>query len=103
MGPPVRSIEGIATICLLGPALEETLLRGCLLPLIARVLGNPLAIVASAGLFAVFHGPTDIAHGVFFAISRISYGWIRVASGTTTSPALAHAVCNLVLLFSVSY
>lgn len=102
-GSPVPSIEGIITICLLGPVLEETLFRGCLLPLIATAVGNPLAIIASAGLFAAFHGPTDIAHGMFLAICGIGYGWIRAASGTITAPTLAHALCNLILLCCMSY
>jgi len=44
-------MKGIITISLLGPILEETVLRGCLLPLIARAVGNPMAIGISAGLF----------------------------------------------------
>ena len=103
IGSPVPSIEGIITICLLGPVLEETLFRGCLLPLIATTVGNPLAIIASAGLFALFHGPTDVAHGTFFAICGIGYGWIRATSGTITAPTLAHAICNLILFCSRSY
>ena len=102
-GSVVPSVKAILTICLLGPVLEETLLRGCVLPLIATAVGYPLAILATAGLFAVFHGPTDIAHGAFFAICGIGYGWVRAASGTTTAPTLAHAVCNLILLCSMSY
>lgn len=101
--PLVPSMKGIITISLLGPILEETVLRGCLLPLIARAVGNPMAIGLSAGLFAVFHGPADIAHGVSFVISGIAYGWIRVASDTTTAAALAHAVYNLVLFSTAIY
>lgn len=81
--PLAPSMEGIITISLLGPILEETLLRGCLLPLIARAIGNPTVIVLSADLFAVLHGPADI--GISFVISGIVYGWIRVASDTTES------------------
>jgi membrane protease YdiL (CAAX protease family) len=103
MAPLAYSMEGVVTISLLGPILEETLLRGCLLPLIARTVGNTSAIIASACIFAAFHAPTDIAQGVFFAIGGIVYGWIRAASATTTAPAFAHAVCNPVLLLSASY
>ena len=103
MAPLAHSVEGVLAISLLGPMLEETLFRGCLLPLIARTVGNKLAIIASACIFAVFHAPTDIAHGVFFAIGGIVYGWIGVASATTTAPAFAHAFCNLILLFGPSY
>jgi len=73
-----------------------------ILPLIARTAGNPLAILASVSVFAVFHAPTDLAHGVYFLFSGIVYGWIRVASRTTTAPTLAHAACNLILLVSAS-
>lgn len=40
MGVPLRSMQGIITVSLFGPVLEETLLRGCLLPLIARTAGS---------------------------------------------------------------
>lgn len=101
--PLVLSMQRIITISLLGPVLEETLFRGYLLPLIARAIGNPMAIIVSAGLFALFHGPADIAHGVSYMISGIAYGWIRVASETTTAAAVAHAVYNLVLCSTANY
>jgi membrane protease YdiL (CAAX protease family) len=66
-----------------------------------RFVGNPLAIAASADLFAVLHAPTDLAHAAFFMIGGID-GWIRVASRTTTAPTLTHVVCNLILLVSVT-
>jgi membrane protease YdiL (CAAX protease family) len=101
-GPQVPSMEAIITVSLLGPILEETLFRGCLLPLIAKSMGDALAIAASSGLFAVLHAPRDIAHAAFLLITGIVYGCIRVASRTTTLPTLAHGACNLILLVTAS-
>ena len=52
----------------------------------------------SAGVFALFHGPGDLVHWTLFGITGMTYGLIRVISGTTTEPALAHSAYNLVLL-----
>jgi membrane protease YdiL (CAAX protease family) len=46
-------------------------------------------------IFAVFHGPTDLVHWVTFTGTGIAYGWMRVASGSTTASALMHAAYNL--------
>jgi membrane protease YdiL (CAAX protease family) len=83
---------------LLGPILEESVFRGCLLPLIARASGNETAVILTAGLFALFHAPNDLVHWVSFTLTGVAYSWIRVASGTTTAAALTHAIYNLVLL-----
>ena len=83
---------------LLAPILEESLFRGCLFPLLARKAGNAVAVAVTAGVFALFHGPTDLAHWISLGLTGITYGLIRVISGTTTGPALAHSAYNLVLL-----
>lgn len=85
-------------ISLLAPILEESLFRGCLLPLIAKSTGNALAVILTAVAFALFHGPTDLAHFISFTVTGIAYGWMRVASGTTTVPAMAHAAYNIAVL-----
>jgi len=81
----------------LGPILEESFFRGCLLPLIARTSGSPDAVILTALLFAFFHQPPTILHCACFAVSGIAYGWMRAASGSTTAAALAHALYNLAL------
>jgi membrane protease YdiL (CAAX protease family) len=80
------------------PVLEESLFRGCLLPLISRTTGNACAVVLTAGAFALFHGPTDLAHWISFTITGIAYGWIRVISGTATAAGVAHATYNAILV-----
>lgn len=82
----------------LGPILEESFFRGCLLPLIAQTSGSPGAVILTALLFAFFHQPPTVLHCVCFAMSGIFYGWARVASGSTTVSALIHAAYNLTLL-----
>ena len=92
------SVQLLLLSSLLGPILEESVFRGCMLPLIARASGDITAVILTAGLFALFHGPTDMAHWISFTFTGVAYGWIRVASGTTTAAALTHAIYNLVLL-----
>jgi membrane protease YdiL (CAAX protease family) len=86
----------------LGPILEESLFRGCLLPLVAASAGDVVAVVLSAVLFALFHGPTDLQHWVSFTTTGIAYGWLRVVSRSTTAPAVTHATYNLVLFLLAS-
>ncbi len=80
-----------------GPVLEESFFRGCLLPLIQRTLGSPAAVILTALLFAFFHQPPTVLHSACFAVSGIVYGWVCVASRSTTAAALMHAVYNLTL------
>lgn len=96
------SIELLVLCSLLGPILEESVFRGCLLPLIARACGNSTAVILTAGIFALFHGPTDLAHWISLMLTGIAYGWVRVVSGTTTAAAFTHAVYNLILFSDAS-
>lgn len=96
------SLHLLVLASLLAPVLEESLFRGCLLPLIAKTAGNTAAVFITAGAFALFHGPADLAHWISFAATGVAYGWIRVVSGTTTAPAMAHAAYNIVLLLAAS-
>jgi len=85
---------------LLGPILEESVFRGCMLPVLTRTLGNAISVVAIAVLFAAFHAPGDVTHWVWFTATGAAYGSLRLASGTTTAAAFMHATCNLTLFLS---
>jgi membrane protease YdiL (CAAX protease family) len=50
---------------LLGPILEESVFRGCLLPVVARTLGSTASVVVTAALFSAFHNPADLIHWVW--------------------------------------
>ncbi len=95
--PPMPSVELLVLGCVLGPILEEPLFRGCLLPVVAKHTGNIPAMILTAFLFALLHQPGDPAHWVSFTATGVAYGWIRVASRTTSAGALMHATYNLTL------
>lgn len=87
----------------LGPALEESFFRGCLLPVFARTLGAPVATFISALLFTALHKPPTSAQSISFTITGIAYGWLRVRSGSTTASIVMHSAYNITLfLFQIS-
>ncbi len=100
--PPVPVLELVVLGLVLGPILEESLFRGCLLPLLAQTAGNVVAVIITALLFALFHGPDNLAHWVSFTATGAAYGWLRVASRSTTAAALMHAIYNLTLFLSAT-
>lgn len=82
---------------LLGPIIEETLFRGCLLPVVARTTGPRIGIVATAALFATLHPINSFVQWLCFLVTETTYGWIRVKSGSTTASTLMHAIYNATL------
>jgi membrane protease YdiL (CAAX protease family) len=95
--PTMPLVEIVVLGLVLGPILEESFFRGCLLPVLAHSVGKVLAVVLSALLFALFHSPANLAHWASFTGTGVAYGWIRVTSRSTTAAALAHATYNLAL------
>ncbi|HWO32269.1 MAG TPA: type II CAAX endopeptidase family protein [Candidatus Acidoferrum sp.] len=96
--PTMPLVEIVILGLVLGPILEESFFRGCLLPVLAHTVGKSFAVVLTALLFALFHSPANLAHWASFTGTGVAYGWIRVTSRSTTAPALAHAAYNLALL-----
>ena len=95
--PLVSGWTTAALAASVGPVLEESFFRGCVLPLVARNSGTPAAVILTALVFASFHKPPTVLHCVCFAVNGVVYGWIRVASGSTAAAALMHAAYNLTL------
>jgi membrane protease YdiL (CAAX protease family) len=81
----------------LGPLVEESFFRGCLLPVLARPMGSRKAILAAAVLFATLHPVKTVVQWSCFAFTGIAYGWIRIKSGSTVPSAVMHAVYNATL------
>jgi len=98
--PTIPATDFLILGLLLGPILEESVFRGCLLPVVARTLGSVLSVLATGVLFAAFHSPTDAMHWIWFSATGVAYGWLRLASHTTTAPAFMHATCNLTLFLA---
>lgn len=80
-----------------GPLLEESFFRGCLLPLLAQTSGTAAAIIVTALAFALFHSPADVDHWAWLTLTGLAYGWLRLASGSTTAAAIMHGCYNLTL------
>jgi membrane protease YdiL (CAAX protease family) len=60
-----------------GPILEESLFRGCLLPVLEQSTGKAVAVITTAVLFALFHEPANAAHWFWFTATGMAYGWMR--------------------------
>jgi len=86
-----------------GPILEESFFRGCLLPLLAQTTGSVPAVILTALLFALLHQPGNLAHWVSLTGTGVAYGGIRVASRSTTTAALMHAIYNRALFAGATF
>ena len=82
---------------LLGPIIEESFFRGCLLPVLARTTGPTLGIAATAVLFATLHPVSAFVQWLCFVTMGTAFGWIRVKSGSTAASTLMHAIYNVTL------
>lgn len=82
---------------LLGPVIEESFFRGCLLPVVARTSGPTIAIISTAALFATLHPITTFVQWLCFLVTGTVFGWIRVKSGSTAASTLMHAIYNATL------
>lgn len=101
--PHPHIMELLLLALLLGPILEESLFRGCLLPLIAQTIGNVVAVILTALLFALLHQPAGLPHWVSLTATGLAYGWIRIASGSTAAAAVTHATYNLALFLFTTF
>jgi len=82
---------------LLGPIIEESLFRGCLVPVVSRTTGPTIGIAATAVLFATLHPIGTFAQWLCFVTTGTAFGWIRVKSGSTVASTLMHAIYNVTL------
>lgn len=82
---------------LLGPIIEESLFRGCLLPVVARTTGPTIAVLATAVLFATLHPISTFVQWLCVLATGTAFGWIRVNSGSTAASTLMHAIYNVTL------
>jgi hypothetical protein len=81
----------------LGPACEELIFRGFLMPLLIRSLGPWPGIVFSALPFALLHGPQyawSWRHVLLIVVAGVAFGWMRHRTGSTAAAAVMHAAYN---------
>ena len=82
---------------LLGPVIEESFFRGCLLPVVARTTGPTIGIAATAALFATLHPISTLVQWLCVLVTGTAFGWSRVRSGSTAAATLMHAIYNATL------
>jgi hypothetical protein len=56
--PTIPAMDFVVLSLFLGPILEESVFRSFLLPVLAPTLGDVASVIATAVLFAAFHGPS---------------------------------------------
>ncbi|MFN9644130.1 MAG: lysostaphin resistance A-like protein [Cyanobacteriota bacterium] len=80
------------TAVVLAPLFEETLFRGVLLPVVARHLGAPWAVLISALVFAIAH--LSLAELVPLSVLGVGLGVVRWQTGRLGASVCLHALWN---------
>jgi membrane protease YdiL (CAAX protease family) len=96
---PLDSLVSLAVIAVLPGLCEELVVRGVLLPSLARPLGLLGAVAASALLFAAMH--LDGYRFLFTFTVGFVLGVLRMRTGSLWPPVLAHLTLNA-LTFAVA-
>lgn len=91
----VHSVWGFFGVCLIGPVMEEVMMRRVVLTEISEATGRKwLGIIISAVLFAVMHGnPIQI---VFAIPAGILLGWLYCITGSLLVPIGVHIMNNTI-------
>jgi membrane protease YdiL (CAAX protease family) len=100
--PPERPFSNVyvghvglfVSLVMLPAVMEETLFRGALLTLLARHCGAAVAIVASAGLFAILHTGAGPHATAFAFMLGLCLGILTHTSGSIREAMLIHALNN---------
>ena len=91
-------ITGVFAV-LIGPAVEELIFRGFLLPLFVRTFGVALGILLAALPFVLMHGPQYQWAWQYLALllaASAVFGWVRIRTNSTAASSLVHAGYNMV-------
>ncbi len=93
---PADAVLSVLAIAVMPALCEETLFRGIVLPSMLRVGGVTVALLASAGLFALIHiDPGGAFHRVPFAFAvGLGLGMVRLRTGSLVPSMLAHGAIN---------
>lgn len=88
-----KTFTGFLGICIVGPVMEEIMMRRIILTEIRESTGKKwLAIIISAAIFAVIHGnPIQI---VFAMPAGILLGWLYCRTGSLLVPICVHIMNN---------
>ena len=90
----IDAFVSVAAIALVPALCEEALLRGILLPSLARPLGPAAGVLVSAFLFGAIH--LDLYRFPFTFAVGVALGVLRLRAGSLQAPILAHALLNTI-------
>jgi hypothetical protein len=90
-----------AVVAVVGPLLEEVLLRGVVLGAMARRVGAWPAIVASALAFALLHA--SLWSLLPLTVLGVGLGWLATRSRSLWPAVIAHVLYNAVLVTAAFY
>jgi membrane protease YdiL (CAAX protease family) len=118
-GPPEQGIAEIAgqskslvdqlavfiSVAVAAPVIEEMLFRGMLLSWLTRRMGNWLAIVISAAVFAGVHllDPNAIAVIPGLFLLGMVLAWVALRRGDLSLPIAIHSGINLLAAITILY
>ena len=100
-----EAVLSVTAIAIMPALCEETLFRGIVLPSLAR-MGAVVALLGSAGLFALIHIDTMSAGPVFYRLPfafavGLGLAAFRLLSGSLLPAMVAHAVLNTITFATV--
>jgi len=98
---PVGIVATVAVVALLGPLLEEVLLRGVVLDAVGRRIGAWPAILVCAIAFALLHA--SVWSLLPLTVLGIGLGWLAVRSRSLVPAVLAHVLYNLIFVAAAFY
>jgi membrane protease YdiL (CAAX protease family) len=88
----------VGLVVTVAPILEESFFRGFLQPSIAVIAGTVPALIATTLCFAAIHEPVTMLQFACLTVNGLSYGLLRLRSGSIAAPVVMHATYNLALL-----
>jgi membrane protease YdiL (CAAX protease family) len=91
---PLDAVLSVGAIAVVPALCEETLLRGILLPPLARATGALGGVLISALLFAAIHW--DLYRFPFTFAMGIALGLVRLRTASLTPGVLSHALLNTI-------
>ena len=97
-----KSFTGLLVICIVGPVMEEILMRRIILTEISEATGKKwIGIIVSAALFSIIHGnPIQM----FFAMpAGILLGWLYCRTGSLLVPICVHIMNNTVSFITMKF
>ena len=96
-----RSPAELALLAAVAGISEEVLFRGVVQVALARVFGDPGALLAASVLFGLVHFATR-AYAVLAGVMGLYLGALFLFQGTLLAPIITHAVYDFIALILVA-